>query len=134
MNKKLGHWELLIDMPENPYGFIYEITNLLNKRKYIGKKQMITIKKMPPLKGKKNKRHKIVETDWKTYTGSSNELNSDIEKHGKDNFKFEIIRFCGSKSELAYYEIKKQLEEDVLLKEEYYNGIINCRLGKIKDK
>lgn len=123
-----------MDIPENPYGFIYEITNLSNNRKYIGKKQMLTVKKMPPLKGKKNKRHKTVETDWRTYTGSSNELNSDIEKYGKDNFKFEIIRFCGSKSELAYYEIKKQLEEDVLLKEEYYNGIINCRLGKIKDK
>lgn len=132
MSKNLGHWELLIDMPENPYGFIYEITNLLNNRKYIGKKQMITIKKMPPLKGKKNKRHKIVETDWKSYTGSSNELNEDIQKNGKDKFKFKIIKFCNSKSELAYYETKLQFENDVLLKEEYYNGIINCRIGKIK--
>jgi hypothetical protein len=130
----VGHWEFPFKMPDNAFGFIYEITNLINNRKYIGKKQMLTTKKLPPLKGKKNKRHKTVETDWKTYTGSSNELNADIEKYGKDNFKFEILKFCDNKSQLAYFEIKKQIEEDVLLKEEYYNGIINCRLNKVKNK
>lgn len=132
MEKNTGHWVFLVEMPENAFGFIYEITNLTNNRKYIGKKQMLTTKKMPPLKGKKNKRHKTVETDWKTYTGSSNQLNSDIETEGKENFKFEVLRFCENKSQLAYFEIQKQIQEDVLLKEEYYNGIINCRLGKVK--
>ena len=51
------------------YGFIYRITNKISGYDYIGRKYFITIKKRPPLKGKKNKRHEVVETDWKTYWG-----------------------------------------------------------------
>lgn len=124
-----GHWNIT-EIPESAYGFIYKITNLANNKSYIGKKQMKSVKKMPPLKGRKNKRHKEVETDWRTYTGSSNELNADIEKYGKENFKFDILLFCNSKWELAYYESKIQFQLDVLVSENYYNGIINCRIGK----
>ena len=130
-----GHWTYNLEEKEIPntfYGFIYQITNTTNNRKYIGKKQSTTILKRPPLKGRKNKRHVVKETDWKIYTGSSDRLNEDIQKLGKGKFKFEILRFCQSKSELAYYEAKMQFDNDVLLKEEYYNGIINLRLGKIK--
>jgi len=127
----LGHWEgILEEGTDLPYGFIYKITNLTNDKKYIGKKQCQSIKKRPPLKGKKNKRREVVETDWKTYTSSSNQLNKDLEVHGKDSFKFEILRWCDSKWELSYYEAKLQFEEEVLLKDDYYNGIINLRIGK----
>lgn len=124
-----GHWNIT-EIPDSAYGFIYKITNLANNKSYIGKKQMKSVKKMPPLKGRKNKRHKEVETDWRTYTGSSNELNADIEKYGKEKFKFDILQFCNSKWELAYYESKIQFQLDVLVSENYYNGIINCRIGK----
>lgn len=131
----LGHWttNLFIEEGKLPYGFIYVITNLVNGKRYIGKKQMKSVKKLKPLKGKKNKRHFDVETDWKTYTSSSNELNQDLNELGKNNFKFEIIHLCDSKFELAYYEAKKQFEADVLLKEGFYNGIINCRIGRAPD-
>ena len=73
----LGHWEgVLEENADLPYGFIYKITNLTNDKKYIGKKQCQSIRKRPPLKGKKNKRHEKIETDWKTYTSSSNGLNA----------------------------------------------------------
>ena len=128
---ELGHWEgILEEGTDLPYGFIYKITNLTNNKKYIGKKQCQSIKKRPPLKGKKNKRREVVETDWKTYTSSSNQLNKDLEAHGKGSFKFEILRWCDSKWELSYYEAKLQFEEEVLLKDDYYNGIINLRIGK----
>jgi hypothetical protein len=129
----LGHWQTSLPFPEEPFGFIYCITNTTNNRKYIGKKQMTCVRKLKPLKGKKNKRHQIVETDWKSYTGSCNELNKDMESVGKEKFHFEILRFCSSKSEMAYYEAKMQFDRDVLLKEDYYNGIINLRVGKIKN-
>lgn len=127
-----GHWQtgFLLEEHNLPYGFIYIITNTVTGKKYIGKKQIKTVKKLKPLKGKKNKRHFAAETDWKTYTSSSAELNEDIIKYGKDKFKFEIIRLCESKFELAYYEAKIQFEEEVLFKDEWYNGIINCRIGR----
>tara|TARA_R110000744_G_scaffold99375_3_gene191852 strand:- start:948 stop:1349 length:402 start_codon:yes stop_codon:yes gene_type:complete len=127
----LGHWEgILEEGTDIPYGFVYLITNTTNNKKYIGKKQCQSVRKRPPLKGKKNKRHETIETDWKTYTSSSNQLNEDLEVLGKDSFKFQIIRWCDSKWELSYYEGKLQFEEEVLLKDDYYNGIINLRIGK----
>jgi len=128
----LGHWTTNEAFNNDilPYGFIYIITNTLTGKKYIGKKQIKSVKKLKPLKGRKNKRHFDIETDWKTYTSSSNDVNEDIVKLGKDKFKFEIVRFCQSKFELAYFEAKLQFENDVLLKPGFYNGIINCRIGR----
>jgi len=131
----LGHWTTNENFDANnlPYGFIYRISNTVSGKVYFGKKQIKSVKKLKPLKGRKNKRHFDIETDWKTYTSSSNDVNKDIETLGKDKFKFEILRFCDSKFELAYYEAKIQFDHDVLLKKGYYNGIINCRIGRAPD-
>lgn len=129
--KDLGHWSCNIEIPEDFFGFIYIITNKTNSRRYVGKKQAKTIVKRAPLKGKKRKRRVEKETDWRTYTGSSDHLNSDIESLGKDNFSFEIIKFCRNKWELSYFEAKEQLDRDVLLNDSYYNGIINMRIGRV---
>jgi hypothetical protein len=126
-----GHWLINEDvyMHENMFGFIYEITNKVNGKKYIGKKQCIRKIKRKPLKGKTRNRIDHKESDWKTYTSSSNELNEDIQKYGKDNFEFRILKVCGSKWELGYEEIKEQISRDVLRRDDYYNGIINVRIG-----
>ncbi|MGA1049415.1 MAG: hypothetical protein ACO3UU_15540 [Minisyncoccia bacterium] len=117
-----------------PFGFIYEITCKLNGRKYIGKKQCKKFIKRQPLKGKKNRRIEEVESDWREYTSSSRELNEDIAKLGKENFEFKIIKWCDSKFDLAYSEAKIQFDREVLLKDEYYNGIINLRVGRPKKR
>ena len=126
-----GHWLINenVYIHENMFGFIYEITNKVNGKKYIGKKQCIRKIKRKPLKGKTRNRIDHKESDWKTYTSSSNDLNEDIQKHGKDNFEFRILRICGSKWELGYEEIKEQISRDVLRRDDYYNGIINVRIG-----
>ena len=111
----LGHWQFDGIIPQGCYGFIYEIRKII---------------KRPPLKGKKNKRHILQESDWKSYTGSCNELNEDINQLGKENFAFTILDICYNKWELAYKEARLQFEREVLLSNEYYNGIINCRVGK----
>ena len=128
----LGHWQLHegVVISENTFGFIYEIVNTITNKKYIGKKQCKSKLKRKPLKGKVNKRIEIKDSDWREYTSSSNELNADIQKYGKDKFIFKVIRACGSKWELAYYEIKEQIERSVLLSDDYYNGIINVRIGR----
>ncbi len=129
-----GHWSLKegIIITDETFGFLYRITNVsvTPPKEYIGKKQKLTKLKRKPLKGKKNKRISIVDTDWKTYMGSCFELLEDIEKLGKENFTFEIIKTCNSKSELMYEEIRLQILEEVLFRKNSYNGIISCRLGK----
>ena len=126
-----GHWILTegISVTEETFGFIYEITNNVTNKKYIGKKQCQSRIKRKPLKGKTRNRIDFKESDWKSYTSSSNDLNEDIKTHGKENFSFKIIKTCGSKWELAYEEIKEQIKQDVLLRNDYYNGIINVRIG-----
>jgi hypothetical protein len=127
-----GHWILLEDLQidEFTFGFIYEITNLKENKIYIGKKQCFSKVKRKPLKGKSRNRISYKTSDWKTYTSSSEELNKDIERLGKENFCFKILKTCKSKWELAYFEIKEQLKRNVLLEKNYYNGIINVRIGR----
>ena len=116
------------DIGDN-YGFIYRITNTENGHDYVGRKFFWTIKKRPPLKGKKNKRRETVETDWKTYYGSSERLLHDIDQLGSEKFTREIIFLCKTRGETNYMEAYFQFKEDVLLREDNYNGIINIRLG-----
>jgi len=117
------------------YGFIYRITNTTNGHDYVGRKYFTTIKKRPPLKGKKNKRRETVETDWKDYWGSSPRLQEDIDRLGKDKFTREIIHLCKTRGETNYMEAYYQFTEGVLLREDNYNGIIQIKLGKnsVKD-
>ena len=99
---------------------------------YIGKKNFWKTKKLKPLKGRKNKRHFKVETDWRTYTGSCDKLNEDIEKFGLENFERKILRCYTCKWDLNYAEAELQFHLGVLLDDYYYNGIIQVRLGKKK--
>lgn len=120
-----------INVPENledHYGFIYLITNLSNGKMYVGKKQFWKIKKLPPLKGRKNKRHSKVESDWKSYYGSSKELLQD--KDNGDDFLRVMIGYAGSKSELSYKELEAQMGLNVLSSSLFYNGIIHVRLNR----
>ena len=127
-----GHWILNegVLVSDDTFGFIYEITNTILNKKYIGKKQCTCRLKRKPLKGKTRNRIDHKESDWKSYTSSSNELNADILKYGKDSFIFRILRTCDSKWALAYFEAREQFAQDVLFKDDYYNGILNLRIGK----
>jgi len=61
----LGHWILNdgVCLDENTFGFIYEITNTVTGKKYVGKKQCKSKLKRKPLKGNKNKRIEIKQSD-----------------------------------------------------------------------
>ena len=96
------HWyynnEIVEELPEGSVGFVYLITNLTNNRKYIGKKLAQFKRTKPPLKGRKNKRRSTVESDWREYYGSSDELSADVAELGPQSFKREILFYCTSKS------------------------------------
>ena len=106
-------------------GFVYLLTDPKGK-KYVGKKLFVSKRKLPPLKGKTRRRTKISESDWKNYYGSSEEVQNLIESD--IHFKREILRLCKTKGELSYMELVEQIERKVLLKNDYYNGIIQVKI------
>ena len=120
------------EIPEDVEGFVYIITNLTNNKKYIGKKLAKFKTTKPPLKGQKNKRRGYKESDWRDYWGSSDKLNEDVQALGTDKFTREILYYCNSRGLMSYLEAREQFERRVLESDEYYNGIINVRVGGSK--
>jgi len=116
-------------LPEGCEAFVYLITNKTNGMKYVGKKLAKFKTTKPPLKGKKNKRRGTKESDWKDYWGSSDRLNEDVKNLGEENFTRDIIHICPSRGIASYLEAREQFERRVLETDEYYNGIINVRVG-----
>ena len=66
------------------YGYIYKITNNINNKIYIGK------------------REKSVFDE--SYWGSGKHISYSIKKHGKENFSREIIEWCDSRESLCKKE------------------------------
>ena len=112
--------------PGEYYGFVYEIENLLSGRKYIGKKFFWSIKRKQV--NKKRKSYKV-ESDWKEYWSSSDELKRDVETLGRENFKRTIIHLCLNKGTANYLEAKEQFTRSVLEnKELWYNSWISVKV------
>jgi len=122
----------ITEIPQGIEGFVYLITNLTNNKKYVGKKLAKFKTTKPPLKGKKNKRRGTKESDWRDYWGSSEHLLQDVEELGPENFTREILYMCPSRGIMSYLEAKEQFDRRVLETDEYYNGIINVRVGGSK--
>lgn len=134
----------LEDIPEehrNSYGFIYNIVSE-SGREYIGSKVLkhsvnrIVGKRELLKKGKKAFRKRKSKTgkkkgewiyyedlnkesDWVTYTGSSDELNKDI-KNGVEVTKY-ILEFVEKKGHLLYRETKNIMCTNALEEEKFYN-------------
>ena len=115
------------DLVGNNYGFVYQITNLTNGRKYIGKKFFYSAK-TKQVKGKK-KKYKV-SSNWQTYYGSSDNLTKDVLQLGHENFNREILHLCLTKGECGYLEAKEQFRNNVLETDNYYNSWIMVRVRK----
>jgi hypothetical protein len=115
------------EVPTNAYGYVYLITNNLTGRKYIGKK-LFWFRKTKVVKGKK-KRLKV-ESDWREYWSSSDEVKSDVKVIGETNFTREILHICQNKGTCNYLEAKEQMLRGVLESDLYYNAQIQCRVHR----
>tara|TARA_Y100000296_G_scaffold64673_1_gene75979 strand:- start:257 stop:673 length:417 start_codon:yes stop_codon:yes gene_type:complete len=131
--KDLGHWSPDLDFNVDDYfGFVYKITNKNTNRSYIGRKQFHSYTRKK-IKGKKNRKKIVRESDWKTYTGSCEPLNEEIVSIGKENFTFTILKLCITKRDLGYTETQLQFKENVLEStfadgtRKYYNNNIMSR-------
>jgi predicted GIY-YIG superfamily endonuclease len=130
-NKDGGHVLSTTQMPEQVFGFIYLITTS-DGRKYIGKKQIFSKRKRKfgkrEIAKMENKRLKkweyvIKENDWKTYTGSNDELNKLIEEGIK--YKKEIIYYAENKGQLTYLELRELWSHRVLESSVFFNSNIS---------
>ena len=118
----------LEEIPEKTIGFVYCITNKIDGRCYFGKK-LFWFSKTKQVKGKKKKTK--VESDWRTYYGSNDALNADVETHGSDKFYREILHLCEAKGMMSYMELKEQMDHRVLeYPDRYYNSIIQVRIHR----
>lgn len=127
--------QLVTELPEDCVGFVYLITNTSTGRKYIGKKLAKfsrTSYKTVTLKNGTKKKKKVkskIDSDWQEYYGSNDRLNQDVSKLGPEHFLREILYYCKSKAECSYIEAREQFDRRVLESDDYYNGIINVRVG-----
>jgi len=123
------------DFPEGTFGYVYRITNLVNGKSYIGKKQLLSkinkklgkkeIAALPTQRGRTPSTKLIIsESNWLTYWGSCKPLLNDVKLLGEDKFKREILTICKTKKQLTYYEVMHQVKEDVLFIDSYNDNIL----------
>lgn len=127
MSDWLYNGEPFLD-PGEHYGFVYIITNNQTGRKYIGKKFFWSSKRKQV--NKKRKTYKV-ESDWRTYWSSSDELKKDVQAIGQEFFTREIIHLCANKGTTNYLEAKEQFTRGVLeYKDQWYNTWIMVKVHR----
>lgn len=120
--------EVTEDEIESHVGFVYLITNLTNNKKYVGKK-LFKSTRTKTIKGKRKKVKS--DSDWRDYYGSNAILKEDVKRLGPENFKREILKLCKSKGTANYYEMKYQIQFEVLERpDEYYNEWIIVKVHR----
>jgi hypothetical protein len=118
------------DQLKSYVGFVYQVTEKSTGMKYIGKKFFWRQKTLPITKTRKRRKKVLVESDWRTYCGSSETVKQILNESGLNAFDREILHLCKTKGECSYMEAKIQFDRDVLLRDDYYNGIIQCRINR----
>jgi hypothetical protein len=130
-------WDIPWNFEHKPYdpdeeelkkwvGFCYRVTDLETGKSYIGKKFFWRPKTLPVTKTRKRRVKTKVQSDWKKYFGSSEQVKERVATGVP--FKREILKLCRTKGECSYFEAKLQFEYDVLLRDNYYNEFIGCKI------
>lgn len=108
-----GHWSVFEDVDINQYlGFVYVIT-FDDGKKYVGAKKIWKRIKVAPCEFKRGPKKGFEQSDWATYTSSSNELNSLLEKGIKPK-EYLIVGWYPTWGKTLMAEMEMQLANDVL--------------------
>jgi len=120
------------DMPEDTYGFIYEVIYKPTGIKYIGKKVLYFERNKrlgkkalnalreeraeKGIRGRVPVKQKVIsESDWVDYFGSQKEiLTLSKEDNASENWEKRILQFVSSKKLLTYYETKYLFKNGIL--------------------
>jgi hypothetical protein len=136
---KYGKGEIsdISEIPYGAFGFVYEVLHKPSGKKYIGRKQLISVttkalgkKELAEITDKRASKKKKVqkESDWKTYYGSHSEIKQLIKEGKKEEFERTIIEFAFAPKHLTYLETKYLFSLGVLENGDvYFNDNI---LGK----
>jgi hypothetical protein len=132
--------EEISDISEIPYGafgFVYEVLHKPSGKKYIGRKQLISVitkalgkKELAEITDKRASKKKKVqkESDWKSYYGSHSEIKQLIKEGKQEEFERTILEFAFAPKHLTYLETKYLFSLGVLENGDvYFNDNI---LGK----
>lgn len=115
-------------VPDAIVGFVYIITNLQTGKRYIGKK-LFTRAKRVVRKGRS--RRTRVESDWRDYFGSNEQLLCEVTALGHEHFRRDIVHLCRTKGECSYHEARLQFEHRVLeFPDLFYNSWISCKIHR----
>jgi len=116
------------EVPDNAFGFVYIITNLLSGRKYIGKK-LFTKSKIRTVKGVRKRTR--TDSDWREYYGSNKELLHDVSTLGPEHFRRDVVHICFNRGQCSYFEAKLQFEMGALENPKmFYNEWIMCKIHR----
>jgi hypothetical protein len=125
------------EIPYGAFGFVYEVLHKPSGKKYIGRKQLISVttkalgkKELAEITDKRASKKKKVqkESDWKTYYGSHSEIKQLIKEGKKEEFERTILEFAFAPKHLTYLETKYLFSLGVLENGDvYFNDNI---LGK----
>jgi len=118
-------------VPDVFVGMVYRIKEVDSGMMYIGKKLLWNRRKtkVKTKSGGTKTKYVTKESDWRKYYGSNKLLQERVQEYGEDKYHREILKFCKTKGECSYYEAKYQFEYDVLLRDDYYNEYIQCRIN-----
>lgn len=97
---------------ENKYYLVYKTTNLKNGKFYIGVHETYNLND--------------------GYLGSGKVLRNSVYYHGKENFKREILEFCGNKKNM--YQKEKELVTEELIKVSKCMNLVVGGVGFINDE
>jgi hypothetical protein len=102
--KDNGHWNFPEQLDhENAFGFVYLMRNSETKMMYLGKKLFRGT-------GKSNKGK---QSNWRTYTSSSKDINALIEEYGIDTFEFYVLEQYYTRGGLSWAETWSQCHVEV---------------------
>lgn len=119
-------------------GFIYQITNLISGKKYVGRKYFFHTHAKKQKKPTGRVAVKVFESNWKVYTSSSRSVNDDISALGAENFRFEITECLKSRRALIDREVDLMVELNVMNAKlqngdyAFYNETINAKTYRPK--
>lgn len=116
-----------VDIPERAEFFLYKINHIETGKWYIGRKKLTSIK-YKQVKGKKKKIN--IDSDWKNYWSSSEELQAWVKIEGEDKFKREILLFTETASQILYLEECILYHTNALLDDNCLNSNIRAKIFK----